>query len=295
MTSAADDQVTPGREAHLRYPIVAGVDGSPQSRGVASVAARLASVLGRRLILAHAAADPSTFLLPDAGERGRQRARAIEQGFALLESIESTLPDAAGQTAVLLGSPDEALASFCHQEQAALLVAGSSGRGRLAAALLDSHVSAGPCPLVVVPPAAADRFLTLGRPNGSVVCGIDGSMEAVRALRVGANVASRLELEFVPVYFDKRHSGEGASSADMLLLHVEAADPVTGLRRRAVRDDARLIVIGSRGRGALSGALLGSVSRALAVSAPVPVLVVPPNARLGGLAAADFAADPAAL
>jgi len=31
---------------------------------------------------------PSTFLIPDAGERGRQRARAIEQGFALLKSIE---------------------------------------------------------------------------------------------------------------------------------------------------------------------------------------------------------------
>jgi nucleotide-binding universal stress UspA family protein len=282
-------------DAHVRHPIVAGVDGSPQSRAVASVAARLARGLGHRLILAHAAADPSTFLFPDAGERGRQRARAIEQGFALLKSIASTLPDAVGQTAVVLGSPDEALASFCHQEQTELLVVGSCGRGRRAAALLRSHVSAGSCPVVVVPPAAADRFMAPVRPGGSVVCGIDGSMEAVRAVRVGANVASRLGLEFVPVYFDQRHAWEGAPAADTLLLHVEAGDPVAGLRRRAVRDDARLIVVGSRGRGALSGALLGSVSRALAASAPVPVLVVPPNARLGELAAAGFGADPAAL
>jgi hypothetical protein len=53
-----------------------------------------------------------------------------------------------------------------------------------------------------------------------------------------------------------------------------------------------LIVVGSRGRGALSGALLGSVSRALAASAPVPVLVMPPNAHLGDLAAEGFGADP---
>jgi nucleotide-binding universal stress UspA family protein len=90
----------------MRHPIVAGVDGSPQSRAVASVAARLARGLGRRLILAHTAADPSSFLFPDTGERGRQRARAIEQGFALLKRIASTLPDAVGQTAVVLGSPD---------------------------------------------------------------------------------------------------------------------------------------------------------------------------------------------
>ncbi len=209
MTSAADDQVTPGREAHLRYPIVAGVDGSPQSRGVASVAARLASVLGRRLILAHAVADPTTFLFPDAGERGRRRARAIEQGFALLKSMASTLPDAVGQTAVVLGSPDEVLASFCHEEQAELLVVGSRDRGRLAAELLGSHVSAGSCPVVVVPPAAGARFLAPARPGGSVVCGIDGSVEAVRAVRVGANVASRLGLEFVPVYSISATRGMG--------------------------------------------------------------------------------------
>jgi nucleotide-binding universal stress UspA family protein len=132
-------------DAHMRHPIVAGVDGSPQSRAVASVAARLARGLGRRLILAHAAADPSTFLFPDTGERGRQRARAIEQGFALLKRIASTLPDAVSQTAVVLGSPDEALASFCHQEQAELLVVGSVSRALAASA---------PVPVLVVPPNA---------------------------------------------------------------------------------------------------------------------------------------------
>ena len=276
----------------MRHPIVAGVDGSRHSRAAASVAAQLARMLGYRLILAHAVADPPAFLFPDAGERGRRRARAIEEGFGLLKSIASSLPDAGGQTAVVLGSPHEALASFCQKEQAELLVVGSRGRGRLAAALLGSHESAGSCPVIVVPPTAADRFLAPPQTGGSVVCGIDGSGEAVGAVRVAATIASRLGLELVPVYFDQ-HSWGGTPAADRLLLHVEAGDPVPGLRRRAVRDEARLIVVGSRGRGALSGALLGSVSRALAASAPVPVLVLPPNARLGELAAGGFAADPA--
>jgi nucleotide-binding universal stress UspA family protein len=147
--------------------------------------------------------------------------------------MASTLPDAVGQTAVVLGSPDEVLASFCHEEQAELLasfcheeqaellasfcheeqaellVVGSRDRGRLAAELLGSHVSAGSCPVVVVPPAAGARFLAPARPGGSVVCGIDGSVEAVRAVRVGANVASRLGLEFVPVYSISATRGMG--------------------------------------------------------------------------------------
>jgi nucleotide-binding universal stress UspA family protein len=43
--------------------------------------------------------------------------------------------------------------------------------------------------------------------------------------------------------------------------------------------DAALVVVGSRGRGALRSALLGSFSTRVVAEAPCPVVVVPPGAR----------------
>lgn len=47
-----------------------------------------------------------------------------------------------------------------------------------------------------------------------------------------------------------------------------------GLRRTAADRDAELLVIGSRGRGAVRAALLGSTSHSLVSDAPCPVVVV---------------------
>lgn len=48
-----------------------------------------------------------------------------------------------------------------------------------------------------------------------------------------------------------------------------------GLRRIAADNHAELLVVGSRGRGTVRAALLGSTSHALAGDAPCPVVVVP--------------------
>jgi nucleotide-binding universal stress UspA family protein len=50
--------------------------------------------------------------------------------------------------------------------------------------------------------------------------------------------------------------------------------PVDAIEAVALERAADLVVVGSRGRGELSGTFLGSVSRALARGAPAPVLVV---------------------
>lgn len=48
-----------------------------------------------------------------------------------------------------------------------------------------------------------------------------------------------------------------------------------GLRQIAADRDAELLVVGSRGRGAVRAALLGSTVHALVADAPCPVVVVP--------------------
>ena len=53
-----------------------------------------------------------------------------------------------------------------------------------------------------------------------------------------------------------------------------------GLRRAATDRDAELLVVGSRGRGTVRAALLGSTCHALVTDAPCPVVVVQDTDRL---------------
>jgi nucleotide-binding universal stress UspA family protein len=54
--------------------------------------------------------------------------------------------------------------------------------------------------------------------------------------------------------------------------------PAGRLADVAAEERAELVVVGSRGRGRIKAALLGSVSNDLIGVAPCPVLVVPPQA-----------------
>lgn len=65
---------------------------------------------------------------------------------------------------------------------------------------------------------------------------------------------------------------------DGTIADILAGEPADELLRAADERDAELIVLGSRGRLELEGAVRGSVSRALMRAAPCPVAVVPPHA-----------------
>lgn len=142
--------------------------------------------------------------------------------------------------------------------------------------------------------------------GGSLLIAIDGSEPAEQAARVGAAIAGALGARVVLVhvrpslgslgepYYQERLSEQMAFARDALaraeklvreegcdadttIMEGNAAEQIVDLARSRA---ARLIVVGSRGLGAVAGALLGSVSTAVVQRSDRPVLVVPSAAAV---------------
>jgi len=149
----------------------------------------------------------------------------------------------------------------------------------------------------------------------SIVCGVDGSADSAAAVAVAAGMAdrlgARLVLANVVEYVDAPYAtavafgprafaqgpltatlGEQVRAGERLLEQMAEQEGLKHAERRVVtgfaaerladladEEDAELIVVGSRGRGAFKAAFLGSVSTSLVGVARCPVLVVPPGAR----------------
>ena len=134
-----------------------------------------------------------------------------------------------------------------------------------------------------------------------VVIATDGSESAEQAVVAGARVASALGTKVVLVYvrpsigalgepyYQEKLTEQMAHARDALdrarrildeqgvdvdeeVLEGEAPEQIVELAKTR---DAQVIVVGSRGLGAVKGALLGSVSSGVIHRADRPVLVVP--------------------
>lgn len=144
--------------------------------------------------------------------------------------------------------------------------------------------------------------------NGSILCGVDGSENARAALLVAVQLSGQLGLRLVVAHVvpaavpTSRFGLAGRppelpavdaelAAGERLLEQVVGEAGLAGVERRVVygfpadrladladEEGAELVVVGSRGRGALKAAFLGSVSTELIGVARRPVLVVPPGA-----------------
>lgn len=147
----------------------------------------------------------------------------------------------------------------------------------------------------------------------SIVCGVDGSPDSQAALTVAAQFADRLGSTLIlahvaepayvayaaayplggtagPLTVAEETESKEEDSARLLGRVAVAAGLPDAERRTAIghpaerlaeladEENAELIVVGSRGRGALKSAFLGSVSYSLVGIARCPVLIVPPGA-----------------
>ncbi|MFD8529969.1 universal stress protein [Streptosporangium canum] len=204
-------------------------------------------------------------------------------------------PDVCVTTELIEGTPVEVLGE--QAETAVELVVGSRGLGGFAGSLLGSvpirvagHVRGA---VVVVRPGA-------GEPHGEVVVGIDGSAECEPALgfafeqaRLRGCPLRAVHAWQAPVHavmseagrdLDEVRQGQRRMAADRLagwqerfpavdvVQDVTCAHPVPTLVAASAR--AGLLVVGSRGLGAVGSVLLGSVSRGVLHHAHCPVAVV---------------------
>ena len=139
---------------------------------------------------------------------------------------------------------------------------------------------------------------------GCIVCGIDDSSGARKAARVADELARDLGARLVLVHgtpvapsvmygvpFDndafQRDAMEDARrlledvaracSAEEMSQRAEFGSPVEVLVRVIEDEHADLLVVGTRGRGAMRSVLLGSVAHEMLAVSPCPVVVVSPH------------------
>lgn len=217
----------------------------------------------------------------------------------LLDDTTREAGEAELETELVEGRPVTELLRRATEMRAGLLVTGTATRAGLDRLVIGSVASdlaaRAPCPVVTVTRGAA-----LEEP-GPVLAGYDGSEHSLRAARHAAALAARLDRglvllhvadgdERVPV--DPSLADELATAAMSALgerpdrpplnlkvsVAVEEGIAVEVLSQVARERSAALIVTGTRGRGALRAALLGSVSSRLVRAAGRPVVVVPESA-----------------
>jgi nucleotide-binding universal stress UspA family protein len=209
-------------------------------------------------------------------------------------------------TAVIAGTPASVLIE--ESDTAELLVVGSRGRGGFAGLVTGSAVSQvasnARCPVVVARRPSREQT---DEAEGPVVVGVDGSPHSIRAVEFAFDEASRrgVPLVAVAVWSEPLHPSNGGqkraedeagaaeAAATRALAEALAAYrsryPGLSVRSELIRSTdteealvqrsagAALTVVGSRGRGELAGAVLGSVGQALIHHAESPVAIVRPE------------------
>lgn len=292
--------------------VVVGFDGSDNATRALTYAARVATGLGTTLTAVTAYRIPIPMYATYAAiptqpddEAGRQRAQS------LLDRAAELLAEHPGEVTYLTTEGDSVGALADISSRARLMIVGARGRGGFLGRILGSVATALPghahCPTIVVPDT--DRqdeagHASAGRP---VVVGVDESRHGRIAALQAAQEADRrgaplhlllalppldgglpwypeLSPEVAGITERRRAELQHVLEAEISWLQervpaVEMSGEVRIGEPAAVLEEAtgtaQLTVVGTRGRGAIASALLGSTSRALLHQADGPVMIVP--------------------
>jgi len=284
-------------------PVVVGVDGSPSAWDALDWAAAEAATRACPLWIVSACPPPvapGPFVpVADVGGPGGAATDALL--WEASERARVVAPEVRVTSRTVLGGPALALTS----PPAQLVVVGTRALGRVRSALAGSVsvavCSRARCPVVVVPPLHA---VDAGPWRARVVVGVDGSDVSASAIGFALAAAAQRGIGLTAV-----HAWTPSPPADMGGLGDDRVASEAGGRRRlaaalapwrerfpdvdvrleVVLDDpahaltaasggAALVVVGSRGRGWVTGTLFRSVSNAVLRHARCPTAVVRPTA-----------------
>ncbi|PWR06358.1 universal stress protein UspA [Micromonospora acroterricola] len=273
--------------------ILVGYDGSTDASVALNWALEEAELSGQPVRLAYVFE-----WLTVAGWVGPGVAPGVWPDDTARRQVEDLVRDAAAQAAA--AHPDRsvdgevydgppALVLQERSAEAGLLVLGSRGHGGFGGLLAGSTAVAvaahAHCPVVVV------RDGAVSAPAGPVAVGVDGSEPSLVALGFAAERAAQRQVPLRVLRAWTPGPGGAAGVPDERAAVEETLEPwrrtfpelavtvdlVPGSPAATLIEasrDARLVVVGSRGRGGLAGMLLGSVSQQLIQHAHCPVAVV---------------------
>jgi nucleotide-binding universal stress UspA family protein len=286
--------------------IIVGVDESQGSRDAIALASGLAGITGAELMLVN--------VFPYDTHPSRAANRAFEEALRegsheLLERLRSDLGDDTVEVrAVANPSPAHGLHDLAEQEDASLIVVGSTHTGRAGRVLPGSTAErllhGSPCPIAVTPKGYTQRP---GDEPGIIGSAYDGSLSSQRALeaahRIAAATGARLRVirAFQPLAYDvppgsvamggrsayndsleERASGELEAAVAKIEGEPRAeaffavGNPATILVEAS--EQLNLLLVGSRGYGPLHSVVVGGVAGRVVREAACPVIVLPRSA-----------------
>jgi nucleotide-binding universal stress UspA family protein len=274
--------------------IYVGVDGSAPSRAALRWAVAIAPTIDGEVRALGAWQYPARTGTPFGPS---STASPEEMDRRLEDEVRGVLTDELGEAApsveieVARGVPGDALVARSVRPETALIVLGARGLGGFEGMLLGSVtqecVERAACPVVVVRSAES----AASTPPSKILIGMDGSDGSARALEWAGEIARGTGGSVVAVHAPGiGMSREYHEEAGRLLDQWTAPLPRAGALASAeigdgdARDvlldaadshDADLIVVGTRGLGAVRRMLVGSVAGHLVRYAERPVAIIP--------------------
>jgi nucleotide-binding universal stress UspA family protein len=277
--------------------ILIATGGSPWSDAAAAYAIALAAQLRAELRLLAVLNVSGVYAMPDVMASSELLMESVEQqGQDILAHTTARATDAGVPHLAILkwGNVAETILQTAAEEQCDLIVLGSrglSGFKRLMLGSISNAVAAkAQCPVLVIkqpPPAPLFWHRVLVATGGSPWsdAAVDHALELARAQ----------QLEVCLLYVDRRRSRRTdslfslTSDGKNILALAEAraaaagvpyetkfahGDVVTMILNAATEQQCDVVVLGSRGLTGFKRLMLGSISNAVAATAPVPVLIV---------------------